>query len=166
MDKAEEIEKSLAITLEKYRKNKTLVPAADLAGKYKVPFEKLKAQLKEELETYLTWYSLQGLAIAKDEEVSLKEFEEAVNRILSDPDIGKRAGKAAFKEFDIQQIKQIAEELRNKIYNEAWVPYFHKHTGLYVTAESFNLINPQSPRIYNYLVDKFWNEETGEWTKG
>lgn len=165
MDNAAEIEKKLAITLEKYRKNKTLVPAADLAGKYKVPFEKLKAQLKEELETYLACYSLQGLMVIQDKEGYLKEFKENVNRILSDPDIGKRAGKAAFKEFDIQQIKQIAEELRERIYNEAWVPYFQKHTGLYVTTECFNLINPLSPRIYNYLVDKFWNEETGEWTK-
>ena len=140
LDKVAEIEKSLAETLEKYRKNKTLVPAADLAGRYKVPFEKLKAQLKDELQTYLTLYALHGLVGRKDDEGHLKEFEDTVNRIFSESDIGKRAGRAAFNEFDLQQIKQIAEELRIRIYNEAWVPYFHKHTGLYVTAECFNLI--------------------------
>lgn len=166
MEKAEEIEKNLAITLEKYRKNKTLVPAADLAGKYKGPFEKLKAQLKEELETYLTFYALQGLIGRRDDEGYFAEFEETVNRIFKESDIGKRAGQAAFNEYDLDKVKQLAGELKTRIYDEAWVPYFNKHICLYMTPECFNAENPQTPKIYNRLVDKFWSEEAGGWIDG
>ena len=163
MKKTAEILEETAVLLEKYRKNKTLISPKDLAGKYKAPFEKLKQQLKQELEMYLKSYSIEGLILAEDETGSLEEFVSDVNRIFVSTDIGKRIGKAAFKDFDLDQVKQLAEELRAKIYHEAWVPYFQKHTCLYLTEECFAEDNPQQPRIYNFLVDKFWNEESGEW---
>ena len=164
MEKATEILEKTAVLLEKYKKNKTLVSPADLAGKYKVPFEQLKAQLKEALETYLRVYSLEQLELATDNQGHLEEFAETVNRIFSESGMGKRVGRAALKEFDLEQVKLLAEELRIRIYNEAWVPYFQRHTCLYITDECLADDNPQTPRIYNSLVDKFLNEESGEWT--
>lgn len=163
MEKTAEILERAAVLLEKYRKNKTLISPKDLAGKYKAPFEKLKQELKEGLEMYLKSYSIEGLILTEDETGSLEEFVEAVNRIFISTNMGKRVGKAAFKNFDLDQVKQLAEELRAKIYREAWVPYFQKHTCLYLTEECFAEDNPQQPRIYNFLVDKFWNKESGEW---
>lgn len=165
MEKAAEILEKAAVTLEKYRKNKTLVSPEDLAGKYKVPFEKLKQQLKDELSDFLKAYSLEELTLAKDEHGYFDKFAEDVNRIFETAGFGKRVGKAAFKDFDLEQVKRLAEELRTRIYNEAWTPYFHRHTCLYATAECFAENNPQTPKIYNSLVDKFWNDGTGEWTK-
>lgn len=163
MEKSAEILEKAAVTLEKYRKNKTLVSPADLAGKYKVPFEKLKHQLRDELSDFLKAYSLEQLTLTQDKHGYFEKFVEDVNRIFITSDFGKRAGKAAFKDFDLEQIKHLAEELRTKIYTEAWTPYFHRHDCLYATAECFAEDNPQTPRIYNSLVDKFWNEGTGEW---
>lgn len=161
MEKSSEILKNTAVTLEKYKKNKTLVSPEDLSGKYKVLFEKLKQKLADELSEYLKAYSLERLVLIQDDYI--KEFAETVNRIFQGG-IGKRVSRAAFKEFDLEQIKQIAEELRSRIYEEAYVPYFQKHICLYTSDECFSDENPQPPRIYNSLVDKFWNEEIGEWT--
>lgn len=134
-----------------------------MAGKYKVPFQKLKKQLADELSEYLKAYSLEDLRVATDNSVGFKEFADTVNQIFKEGDIGCRVGKAAFQEFDLEQVKQLAEELKNRIYNEAYVPYFHKHTCLYTTQECFSEVNPLIPRIYNSLVDKFFDEETGTW---
>ena len=163
MEKSTELLKKAAATLEKYKKNKTLVSPEDLAGKYKVPFQKLKAQLKKELSEYLKTYSLEGLAIRDDNSVAFKEFTAAVERIFSDRNIGRQVGKAVFKEFDIEKVKQCAEALKVRVHNEAWIPYFDKFCCLYVTEECLVPENPQTPQIYNSLVDKFWDEDIKEW---
>lgn len=163
MEKAAKILENTVVLLDKYKKNKTFVSSADLAGRYKEPFQKLKRQLADSLSEYLRTYSTEQLIIAKDDGGHFEEFVAAVNRIFSECDMGKRVGKAAFKEFDLEKVKQLAEELRSKVYEEAWVPYFHKHTGLYLTEECLAEHNPQPPRIYNSLVDMFWSEETKEW---
>lgn len=161
MEKSTELLKKIAVTLEKYKKNKTLVSPEDLAGKYKVPFEKLKSQLKKELSEYLKTYSLEQLELRDGE--ALKEFVASVERIFQTTNIGRQAGQAAFQEFDIEKVKQCAEALKLKIYNEAWIPYFQKFTCLYAIPECFVPENPQTPRIYNSLVDKFWDEDIKEW---
>lgn len=154
---------ALMATLEKYRKNKTLVPPDQLAGKYKIPFEKLKTQLKEEAGEYLKAYSLEGLQVKKEDSEYYREFAEVVNQIFSDRSIMKQAGTALFKNFSMEEFKQLSEQLRSRVYTEAYTPYFQNYTCLYATEACFNEDNPQSPRIYNSLVDKFWDERTGKW---
>lgn len=161
MKKSTELLKRVAATLEKYKKNKTLVSPEDLAGKYKVPFENLKSQLKKELQEFLKTYSLEQLELRDGDE--LKEFVSAAERIFKTTDLGRQAGQAAFKEFDIEKVKQCAEALRIRIHNEAGLPYFQKFTCLYAIPECFVPENPQTPRIYNSLVDKFWDEDIKEW---
>jgi len=162
MSKAALLLEKVTLSLEKYKKNKTLVSPEDLKGKYKVPFEKLVSQMKDELSDYLKEYSLEGLKLADD----IETFAADVNRIYETSDYGRRVGKAIFKEFDLEQVKQIAEELRRRVYEEAWVPYFHRHTCLYATEACLAPDNPQTPRIYNSLVDKFWDEGGGGWISG
>lgn len=161
MEKSTELLKKAAVTLDKYKKNKTLVSPEDLAGKYKVPFEKLKAQLKQELSEYLKVYSLEQLELREGE--ALQEFIKTAERIFETTDIGRQAGHAAFMEFSIEKVKQCAEALRIQVYSEAWLPYFQKFTCLYAIPECFVPENPQTPRIYNSLVDKFWDEDIKEW---
>lgn len=163
MEKSTELLKKVAGTLEKYKKNKTLVSPEDLAGKYKVPFQKLTEQLKKELSDYLKTYSLEDLELAEGE--ALQEFIKTAEQIFETTDIGKQAGHAAFEEFDIEKVKQCAEALRIQIYNEAWIPYFDKFCCLYVTEECMVPDNPQTPQIYNSLVDKFWDENIKEWIR-
>lgn len=161
MEQSETILQRVTDTLEKYRKNKTLVSPADLEGKYRVPFQKLKKQLADELSEYLKAYSLERLQLTGSDH--FEEFAESVNQIFRNTDMGKRVGKAAFKEFDIAQVTQIAEELRIKVFKEAYVPYFQKHICLYAAPECFSENNPHIPRIYNSLVDKFWDEQNRKW---
>lgn len=135
----------------------------DLAGKYKAPFEKLKQQLKKELEEYLIAFILEGLVFQQDETGAFDEFVAAVNQ-ENKKGIGKEIGRAAFKFFDLQQVQEIARRHREKIL-ELYKPYFDRFTCLYCIGECFNENNPQTPKIYNSLVDKFYNEATGEWIK-
>ena len=165
MEKSSDALQRLAGTLEKYKKNKTLVSPEDLKGKYKVPFEKLKAQLRDELTAYLIAYSLEGLVLVQDDQGRLEAFAASVNRIYSESGMAKRIGRAAFGEFDIEKVKALAEELRIRIYKEAWVPYFQRHTCLYTTEACLAEDNPQTPRIYNSLVDKFWDKENSGWIR-
>ena len=166
MEKSAEILEKLAVTLEKYKKNKTMIPPADLAGKYKVPFQKLKDQLKQELTSYLAAYSLEQLTFAQDDKEHLEEFLKDNDLAFRNCNMSRRVGHAAFKEMNLDQVKQLAEELRIKVYEEAWVPYFQKHICLYITEGCLATeSNPQTPRIYNSLVDKFWDEETKEWKR-
>lgn len=165
MKQSEKLFKTASVTFEKYRKNKTLVSPEDLAGKYRVPFQRLKHQLADELSDYLMAYCLEGLELAQDNKGYFDAFIASVNRIIQESIIGRRVGQAVFNSLDMAQVYQIAEELRIKIYNEAWVPLFQKHMCLEVTEGCFSDNDPLIPRIYNSLVDMFWNEKTGEWVK-
>lgn len=131
-----------------------------MAGKYKKPFEKLKQQLKEELEDYLRLFVLDGLQIRDDDEG--QRIVAEINQAFKEAQIGSRVGRAAFREFDLEKIKRIAEEHRQRVAG-IYKAYFDRHTCLYAAGPSWDPDNPQPPLIYNDLVDKFWSEETGEW---
>ena len=63
------------------------MPPEELAGKYKKPFEKLKQQLKEELEEYLRLFILDGLRFRDDEEG--KQLVDEINRAFKEGQIGR-----------------------------------------------------------------------------
>lgn len=162
MKSSKECLKIATATFEKYKKNKTLVSPEDLKGKYKVPFQKLRRQLADELSEYLLSYSLEGLTLIQEGR-RFDKFVSAVNQIYEESDMARRVGRAVFKELDMLKAEHLAEELKSRIYKEAWIPYFDSHVCLYTTKGCFQQDNPQAPRIYNSLVDKFWDEESGEW---
>lgn len=159
-EKAVKALEKAAVTLEKYRKNKTLVPPEELAGKYKKPFEKLKQQLKEELEEYLRLFILDGLRIRDDDEGQRLIGE--INQAFKEAQIGKQVGRAAFREFDLEKIKRIAQEHRQRVMG-IYKAYFDRHTCLYAAGPSWDPENPQPPLIYNDIVDKFYDEAAGGW---
>ncbi len=159
-EKAQKALEKVAVTLERYRKNRTLVPPEELAGKYKKPFEKLKQQLKAELEEYLRLFLLEGLRIFDDDEGS--QVIDQINQALAEARIGRQIGQAAFQEFDLGKIRRIALEGRRRV-EEIYKAYFDRHTCLYAASASWDPDNPQPPLLYNDIVDKFWSEETGEW---
>lgn len=133
-----------------------------MAGKYKKPFEKLKQQLKEELEEYLRLFVLDGLQIRNDSEG--QQVVTDINQAFKEAQIGRRVGRAAFREFDLEKIKQIAEEHRQRVAG-IYKAYFDRHTCLYAAGPSWNPDNPQPPLIYNDIVDKFYDEAAGGWIK-
>ena len=131
-----------------------------MAGKYKKPFEKLKQQLKEELEEYLRLFVLDGLQVRNDDEG--QQVIAEINQAFKEAQIGRQVGRAAFREFDLEKIKRIAEEHRRKVVG-IYKAYFDRHTCLYAAGPSWDPDNPQPPLIYNDIVDKFYDEAAGGW---
>lgn len=158
MKNAAEALKTAELTLKKYKKNKTLVPEADLRGKYKIPFQKLKHQLADELIEYLKAYCLSDLLIREPKD----KLVERINQSFIQDNIGKRVGRAAFKDFDIEEVKRVAEEWKSTVY-WIWTEYFNEHTCVYTYGQCYAEDDPGTPLIYNDLVDKFWDEDTKRW---
>lgn len=158
MTSKEEMRKTLENTLSKYKNNKEKVPAADLAGKYKAAFDKLKTQLKDATNDYLIQITIADFKILeRDGDEVIKQFQ----RVIDDFEAGKKAGRAIFKNYSIQELERIGAELKAKL-NEAWIPYFHKHTCLYITEPCLQ-DPPETPAIYNDLIDQFYDLEAERW---
>ena len=121
---ADEALKQAALTLEKYRKNKTMVAPEDLQGKYKIPYAKLKKQLADELTAYLKTHCLSGMSGKPVSEA----FIEEVNQTYASEHIGEKVGKAAYQDFDLQEIQSIAERFRLRT-EEIWRKHFQKEAG-------------------------------------
>ena len=131
-----------------------------MAGKYKKPFEKLKQQLKEELEEYLRLFVLEDLKVIDDDEG--RQIIAEINQAWQQAEVGRQIGRAAFREFDLEKIKQIAQKHRQRVHG-IYKAYFDRHTCLYAAGPSWDPDNPQPPLIYNDIVDKFYDEAAGGW---
>ena len=120
----------------------------------------MKQQLKEELEEYLRLFVLDGLTIRDNDEGRgvVSEIEQS----WKDADGGHQIGVAAFRDFDLEKIKRIAEEHRQRVAG-IYKAYFDRHTCLYAAGPSWDPDNPQPPLIYNDIVDKFYDEAAGGW---
>lgn len=159
MEKAQEALKTLESTLEKYRLNKTKVSPEELNGRYKASFQRLKEKLKAETESYLTEYCLSGFRISQSDSGGLVA---AIDKSFRESQVGKRAGRAVFRNFSLQELQEIAAEQRQRI-QELYAEYFNRHTCLYAAGPCWDIENPQNPLIYNDLVDMFWDEGNGGW---
>jgi len=160
MEKTTEAFEKLAATLEVYRKNKTLVPPEELAGRYRKSFERLKQQLKGELEEYLRISVLGGLRVIDNDEG--RRVADRINRAWKESGAGRVVSRAAFWEFDLWKIKRTAQEHRRKA-EEIYREYLDRHTCLYAAGPSWDPDSPQPPLIYNDIVDKFYDEAAGGW---
>lgn len=160
MERTREIFQGLEVTIEKYRLNKTKVSPEDLNGRYKVSLQKLKEKLKAETESYLAAYCLSGFRILQDDS---DELLAAIEAGIRESQVARRAGRAVFGDFSLQELQKIAEEQRQKI-QKLYAEYFNRHTCLYAAGPCWDENNPQIPLIYNNLMDKFWDEDSGGWT--
>lgn len=159
MENAREALKTLGFTLDKYRLNKTKVPKAELEGRYKVPFQKLKERLKGEAEAYLKAYALSGIKVSREDG---GWFLDAANKGFVEGKVGERAGRALFTDFSLQGFQAVADGWRQQI-QELYAEYLSRHGCLYVAEGCFGLDNPQTPLIYNDIVDKFYDDAADRW---
>ncbi len=145
-EEAEKAFKKAAATLGKYRKNKTLVPPYDLAGKYKKSFGELKQQLKDDLEAYLKACILEGMEIHGQAEA--QKAAEAINALHKAEGVGGRVGRIAFGgcppyrpgaagdtaigevaqsvQEDMAKIQETAKEQRRRVWEEVYMPYLER----------------------------------------
>lgn len=159
MEKAQEALQILSSTLEKYRLNKTKVSQADLEGRYKVSFQKLKEKLKAEAEAYLNTYCFSGFRILQSDS---SDLIAAINEDIREKQVAKRAGWAVFKNFSLQELQEIAKEQRQRV-QKLYAEYFKRHICLYADGPCWYEKDPRNPAIYNDLVNQFWDDRTGEW---
>ena len=131
----------------------------ELNGRYKASFQRLKEKLKAETESYLTEYCLSGFRISQSDSGGLVA---AIDKSFRESQVGKRAGRAVFRNFSLQELQEIAAEQRQRI-QELYAEYFNRHTCLYAAGPCWDIENPQNPLIYNDLVDMFWDEGNGGW---
>ena len=151
--------------LEKLRRNKEKIPLATLKTRYKAAYEKLIADIKTEAEalflpaamTFPDWIDKRRIKAAYADQIA-----EAFNKAYRDGGYAHRIGQALYKRYSAEELLQLAAEF-NKGFQAAVIEIFHRATCLYTTAENWNPENPVIPRIYNDLVDKFYDEEAGEW---
>lgn len=159
MEKAREALKILESTLNKYHLNKTKISPEDLEGKYRNAFWRLKEKLRAETESYLSTYCFSGFKVRYDDSDKLVA---AIDRSIKENQIAKRAGRAVFQNFNLEELQEIAKEQRKRV-EALYAEYFNRHTYLYVSKDCWESDNPQNPLIYNDLVDKFWDEGTETW---
>lgn len=164
-DKEVEQAEKLTALLEKYRKNRENVPLEVLQTKYKDAYEKLKAEIMTEAQALTRSIAtkmppwLEGQPIKQE---YIEEMAEAFNQLYEAGGYAKKIGQALYRHCSITEVLQNAEEINGK-YRETLLKISHQKTCLYITAENWDLENPVTPIIYNDLVDKFWDEEKGEW---
>ncbi len=161
MEGAEKLEVFLA----KLKLNREKVPLDVLKTKYKAGYEKLTADIKAEAVELIKPMATrppEWLADCKIKTEYMEEIAAAFNGIYEAGGYAKKIGMALYKHYSITEALQIAGEVNGE-YQEALLKIFHQKTCLYTTAENWDPENPVTPRIYNDLVDKFWDEEKGEW---
>ncbi len=164
-DKEVEQAEKLTVLLEKYRKNRENVPLEVLQTKYKDAYEKLKAEIKTETQALTRPIAMKMPPWLEGQPIKQEYAEEmagAFNQLYEAGGYAKKIGQALYKHYSITEALQIAGEVNGE-YQEALLKIFHQKTCLYTTAENWDPENPVTPRIYNDLVDKFWDEEKGEW---
>ena len=136
MEKTEESLEKLRKTLDRYRKNKTLVAPEDLKGRYRIPFQNLQQQLKMELKEYVIGYCYGGLKFFQsDGQHLLQQIRDEIKR----SGIEKEISVAAFREYDLQRIQQITEKHKQQV-RKIWMAYFQNHT----TAEKALLFREET----------------------
>lgn len=113
MKKPEERLKTAVLTFEKYQKNKTMVPMEDLKGKYRVPYQKLKKQLADEVEAYIKAYCFGDMIVQYDD---AGVFVEKVETLYQEQQFGKRIGAAVFKHLDLDEMQALVDELRTMVW--------------------------------------------------
>lgn len=161
MDEKDETLKTLEATLETYRRNVKMVPRAELEGKYRNAFSKLKDRLASDVKNFMGACLPDGLVVKNaDLQTVLGEYDKMYARMR----MKERIGRATFVNSDIEEIKSIACELSEalqRLYNE----YAQKYLCLYAPAPCFRAAEPQRPALYNPLNNKILNGASWETPK-
>lgn len=155
----DEMFRSLQVLLAKYRKNIDNVSAEDLEGKYRNAFLKLKHQIVDEANAWLVAYVFSDITVMSSD---AEQLSAKVREYMSGFGIENRMNHALFVLSDAAALRGVADELREAVlgfYGE----YLKKHTCLCAEAECFDPEKPRTPKIYNDILRKFFDERKGAW---
>lgn len=148
----------------KLKNNRDKVPLEILKTKYKVPYEKLTGEIKQEAEKTLIplgfkvpWYLKKARLRDFQQEKLIKIFED----VYKEGGYAKKIGRALFHNFSVPEAEQIATELGEDFLEKLEaVEFFHEGTGLFIT-EANGIRDGTTPKIYNEFVNKFFEDGKG-----
>lgn len=154
MTDIKDMESSLQKLLSTLKINREKVPLETLKSVYRIPYEELKAQIKEQVQTFVLHIACHHLLI--NPKYPLDEQTAVVQSVVDQSCIPKEISHSLSKDYDVQKIYQLALRLRQEIENALW-PYIDQETCLVTDLE-----NPdQTPVIYNALMKQIYQD--GHW---
>lgn len=99
--------------LERLKKNEANVSRADLEGRYRKSYQKLKGDIKAEAEKILEDWLIDGLLISDDE--SGRAALSRIQGFLAEEDAGRELGRILFSEYSVDKFYQAVSELRREV---------------------------------------------------
>lgn len=152
----EELRAELEKHLDTLRRNLEVASLSVLKTKYRKPYEALCQDICKAGSAYTKQIVLRDFRMRKEcFPLALPIIQSAIQQ----SGLLKQISIAAFRNQNIQEIEELAIQLRNHI-QTALEPFYTPYLYLYVTEECFN-DPPQKPEIYNYatgciLTDGAW----------
>lgn len=127
-------------------RNLAVVPREVLRTQYRRPYYVLVKEISTSASAYVKQIALAGLRIRQE---YLPEAVPVINNAIQASGLLKKISAAAYKRQDIQEIEQLALALK-KLIEDALMPIYEKHLGLYLSDECFGT-SPQAPQPYNHV---------------
>lgn len=127
-------------------RNLAVVPREVLRTQYRKPYYALVRDISTSASAYVKQIALDGLRIRQE---YLPEAVPVINNAIQASGLLKQISAAAYKRQDIQEIEQLALALK-KLVEDALMPIYEKHLGLYLPDECFGT-PPQAPQLYNHV---------------
>ena len=154
-------EETLTAQIDKMRRNREKVPLEVLKTKYAAAYNALCESIKDELKHIALQFPpwLEGRKVKKE---YADEMAQIFNEIFTAGGYSKMLGRLAFKEMDAEAAIYTAQQI-NKKFLAALDEYVSTKACLYATAPCWNPEHPEKPKIYNDLLELFYDDATGSW---
>lgn len=151
--KVEDLLKQLDDLMKKYKKNKENISLDVLQTRYKEPWTKLKASMKDIALKILTDYCLSDIEVNPADKEDIAKIVEA----YEGSDIGEQIGRAIFKHADVESFKKILREHRRRCI-DAYIQYVRKNSYICMPGGESS-----GPMIYNSILDKYYSPDKDAW---
>ena len=148
---------SLQKLLSTLKKNREMIPLEVLKSHYQQPYYALIREINETASAFVKAVLINHLILNPD--ISLDEQAAVINQVIADSGMEGQMSSCISKTYNVDQLYQMALELRRKIEGALW-PYNDLKTCLV-----FDLDNPDAePVTYNTLTrqickDGIWENQ-------
>lgn len=149
-----ELGSSLQKLLSTLKVNRERIPPETLKTVYRLPYEELKAQIRECVREFVLLVACRHLLI--NPHYSMDEQTAVVQDVIDHSRIPKEIGISVTRDYDVSKIHKMALNLRKEIETALW-PYIDRETCLVADLAD----TEKSPVIYNTLTRQIYQD--GEW---
>ncbi|MEY8431323.1 hypothetical protein AALC75_12470 [Lachnospiraceae bacterium 48-42] len=151
MTKIQELGSSLQKLLSTLKKNREMIPLEVLQSHYQQPYYALIREINKTASAFVKAVLTDQLILNPD--ISLDEQAAVINQVIADSGMERQMSSCISKTYNVEQLYQMALELRQKIECALW-PYIDLKTCLV-----FDLDNPDAePVTYNTLTRKIFRD--------